>query len=211
MKNKQVISTIGQGRVVAILRGHFNGREREIVETLFNAGIRAVEVTLNSPDALSAVKQIASGFGSKMAVGAGTVLEPVGVEQAADAGARFIVSPNCDVRVIEATKHLELVSIPGCFTPTESMEAVNAGADAVKLFPAVSLGADFVRAMQGPLGFIRLVPTGGVSPDTAREYISAGAWAIGVGSELVSEKVLLPGGLKSLTSRAAAFIEAVAG
>lgn len=211
MNSEQIISTISRGRVVVIMRGDFRGHEKEVVEVIFDAGIRAVEVTLNSPAALSAIELLAARFGSDMAVGAGTVLKPEEVEQAASAGARFIVSPNRDVRVIETTKRSDLVSIPGCFTPSEIVEAMHAGADAIKIFPASSLGSTFVRAMLGPLSNIRMVPTSGVTPEIAREYISAGAWAVGVGSELVSEDALLPGGLDALRSRAAAFVAAVAG
>jgi Entner-Doudoroff aldolase len=208
---QKVLDAIEATRVVAIMRGDFRGHEKEVVEVLFDAGIRAVEVTLNSPAALSAIEFLAARFGSNMAIGAGTVLKPGEVEQAASAGARFIVSPNRDVRVIETTKRFDLVSIPGCFTPSEIVEAMHAGADATKIFPANLLGPAFVRAMLGPLSDMRMVPTGGVTPEIANEYISAGAWAVGVGSELISEDALLPRGLDALRERAAAFVAAVAG
>ena len=118
------------------------------------------------------------------------MLRPEEVERAADAGASFIVSPNLNAKVIEVTKRLGLISSPGCFTPSEIVEAMGAGADAVKLFPAQCLGPDFIKAMRGPLPNVRLIPTGGVTPEAARGYIAAGAWALGVGSELIGKEVM---------------------
>lgn len=208
MERDVVIEAIARGRIIAILRGEFGGREVEIAGILLEAGVTAIEVTLNSPGAIRSIKSLADGFGSRMAVGAGTVLSREEVEKVNDAGARFIVSPNRDFRVIEATRRCNLVSIPGCFTPSEAIEAIGAGADAIKLFPASSLGPSFVRAMRGPLPDIRLVPTGGVTMTTTREYLEAGAWAVGVGSELVGADVPGLNGLDRLRERAKAFVDA---
>lgn len=206
-----VISTISRVPVIAILRGDFREHEEEIVAVLFQAGIRAVEVTLSSPDATLSIGRIAKKFAREMAVGAGTVLKPDQVGRAADAGARFIVSPNRDLRVIEATKRLDLVSIPGCFTPSEIVEAIDAGADAAKLFPASSIDPSFVRALLGPLPGVRIVPTGGVTAERAAALMKAGAWAIGTGSDLVGADVLAPGGMERLGARARAYVAAVCG
>src|SRR6476620_6354691 len=167
---EKTIARIEDGRIIAILRGDFSGREEEIVSAMREGGLTAVEVTLNSPDALSGIRRLSERFGFDMAVGAGTVMTVDEVKRAADAGASFIVSPNRDVSVIEATKRLNLVSLPGCFTPSEIVEALNAGADAAKLFPATSLGPGFVKALAGPLPRVRTVPTGGVTAELAREY-----------------------------------------
>lgn len=204
----QTIKHIETGKIVAILRGDFAGREEEIVAAMIAGGLTAVEVTLNSRDAFAAINRLAKRFGSEIAVGAGTVLTPNEVLRAADAGATFIVSPNRDIAVIEQTKKLGLVSLPGCFTPSEVVEAVNAGADAAKLFPANSLGPAFVKALRGPLPQIRTVPTGGVTAELAREYFAAGAWAIGAGSELIGKDLFAEGGLEKLRERTAAFVAA---
>lgn len=196
------IDRIGRGRVVAILRGGFGGREEEIVAVLVGAGITAVEVTLNSPDALGTIERLAKRYGAMAAIGAGTVLTEAEVERVAGIGGQFIVSPNRNRGVIEATKRLGLVSLPGCFTPSEIVEALDAGADAIKLFPVQPLGLDFVRAIQGPLGGIRLVPTGGVTPEMARQYFGAGAWAVGVGSELLGRELTGEASLERLRLRA---------
>jgi len=204
---QNTLSKIEEGRVVAILRGDFGGREEEMVAAMIDGGLTAVEVTLNSPNALDSISRLSERFGSQIAIGAGTVLKVSEAEQAANAGARFIVSPNRDVQVIEATKRLEMISLPGCYTPSEIVEAINAGADAAKLFPATSLGVGYVKALRGPLPNIRLVPTGGVTPEMAREYFAIGAWAVGIGSELVSKEIL-NSGLDKLRERTAAFIAA---
>lgn len=206
---QQTIQRIEAGKIIAILRGDFVGREEDIVAAMISGGLTAVEVTLNSRDAFAAINRLAKRFGSEMAVGAGTVLTPNEVLRAADAGAQFIVSPNRDIAVIEQTKKLNLVSLPGCFTPSEVVEAVNAGADAAKLFPATSLGPAFVKALRGPLPQIRTVPTGGVTAELAREYFAAGAWAIGAGSELIGKDLFAEGGLEKLRQRTSAFVNAI--
>lgn len=206
---QQTIQRIEAGKIIAILRGDFAGREEDIVAAMISGGLTAVEVTLNSRDAFAAINRLAKRFGSEMAVGAGTVLTPNEVLRAADAGAQFIVSPNRNIAVIEQTKKLDLVSLPGCFTPSEVVEAVNAGADAAKLFPATSLGPAFVKALRGPLPQIRTVPTGGVTAELAREYFAAGAWAIGAGSELIGKDLFAESGLEKLRQRTSAFINAI--
>jgi len=208
MTSEQVGKLIEDGRIVAILRGAFGGREEELVAVLLEAGITAVEVTLNSPDAMATIERLARRFGTAAAIGAGTVLRAYEVNQAADAGARFIVSPNRNAEVIAATKRLNLFSLPGCFTPSEIVEALDAGADAIKIFPANTLGPAYLRAVRAPLNDVRLVPTGGVTPAAAREYFAAGAWGVGIGSELVGKDVLQDGSLALLRMRATAFVEA---
>jgi 2-dehydro-3-deoxyphosphogluconate aldolase/(4S)-4-hydroxy-2-oxoglutarate aldolase len=204
-----VLARIGAGRIIAILRGDFRGLDLEIASVLYESGITALEVTLNSPDAFVAIERLAVGMGDKLSIGAGTVMSVDQVLRAADSGADFIVSPNRNVGVIEATNRREIVSIPGCFTPSEICEALDAGADAVKLFPAISLSSGFVRAIRSPLGEVRMIPTGGVNPEMAGEFLTAGAWALGVGSELVSSDVSAVDGLVRLRTKAAAFVKAV--
>ena len=211
MQNSTALQHIEAGRIVAIMRGDFGGREAEIVSVLRAAGITAVEVTLNSPDALATIAALARQFGTQMALGAGTVLRPAEVEQAAAAGAQFIVSPNRNVEVIATTKRLGLLSLPGCYTPSEIVEALDAGADAIKIFPANTLGPAYVKAVRAPLNEVRLVPTGGVTPEKAREYFAAGAWAVGIGSELVGKDVWQTGNFELLQRRAAEFVSAAQG
>ncbi len=209
MKPQQTLSQIEAGRVVAILRGDFGGREHEMVAAMIDGGLTAVEVTLNSPDALVKIAKLAALFGARCAVGAGTVLTPLEVNQVADAGGTFIVSPNCDPRVIAATKQRRMISLPGAFTPTEIVTAMEAGADAVKVFPATTLGPGYIKAVRAPLSDARLIPTGGVTPEMAEAYRAAGAWAVGVGSELLGQEILADASFATLRDRAAAFVQAM--
>ena len=211
MQKEPSIGRIEAGRIIAILRGDFAGREEEMVAVLLEAGITAVEVTLNSPRALDSIARLAAQFGSRMAIGAGTVMQAQEVERAADAGAQFIVSPNRSLPVITATKQHGLASFPGCFTPSEIIEALEAGAHAAKVFPAQCLGPDFIKALRGPLPQARLIPTGGVTPEAARAYLANGAWAVGVGSELVGRPIQSTSGLEELRQRALAYVAAARG
>src|SRR5262245_50574760 len=204
-KSLQTTEMISEPRVIAILRGDYSSITEEIVSVMFDAGLTAVEVTFNSPNVLDSIKRLSLRFGDRMAIGAGTVLDVAEVRAATDAGAQFIVSPNLNSAVIRETKMLGLSSLPGCFTPTEVIAALDAGADAVKLFPASALGAGFVKDLRGPLPDVRVVPTGGITSGAAREYFAAGAWAVGVGSELVSKDVFATGGLERLRDRTCAF------
>ena len=190
-------------RVITILRGDFRDTISRLAHMLADAGITAVEATLNSTDPLHLIKTLIDEIGDRAVIGAGTVLTPDDVSRVADIGAQFIVSPNFNATVVAQTKKRNLVSIPGCFTPTEVVAALDAGADAIKLFPATHLGPSYIKALRGPLDTVRLVPTGGVTPELAREYRSAGAWAIGVGSELIGPD------LDAIGPRAAAFVSAM--
>jgi len=209
MKAQTAIDHVARGRIIAIIRGETGGCLDEIAEVLADAGITAVELTLNSPDALRSIARLASRVGTRIAVGAGTVLTPVAVSQAADAGATFVVSPDCMPGVIDATVHAGLASFPGCMSPTEISIALAHGADAVKLFPATSLGPGFIRAMHGPRAALRMIPTGGITAATVGSWLEAGAWAVGIGGELIGRDVIAPGGMDRLRARAVAFVTAV--
>jgi Entner-Doudoroff aldolase len=199
----EIIQRIEHGRVIAILRGDFRENGLAIASALADAGVSAIEITMNSPGVLELIATLSAAVAERVAIGAGTVLKPDEVANVARAGAKFIVSPNCNPVVIAHTKRLGLVSIPGCFTPTEVIAALDAGADAIKLFPATNLGPAYIKALRGPLNDVRLVPTGGVTPELAKEYRVSGAWAIGVGSELTR------GGSSQIRSRAAEFVQAM--
>lgn len=202
MADDRIRRLLETGRIIAILRGDFGDREEEIVSALIDGGITAVEVTLNSPNALKSIHKLSLSFGSRIAVGAGTVMSVDDVGRAEANGARFIVSPNRNTKVIVETRRLGLFSLPGCYTPSEIVEALESGADAIKIFPANTLGPAYVKAVRAPLGDIRLVPTGGVTPEKAREYFAAGAWAVGVGSELLNRELLAGKDLEPLRQRA---------
>jgi len=174
-----------EGRVIAILRGVDPQRTAAIVDALLEGGITAVEVTLNSANALTTIADLrARSAGSSLLVGAGTVLDLESAEASVEAGAAFLVAPNVGSEIVRWSAAQGVPMFPGAMTPTEIVTAWNAGAAAVKVFPASVLGTTFLREVRGPLPHIPLVPTGGVTAETARGLLDAGAVAIGVGSWL---------------------------
>jgi len=174
--------------VIAIARGLPADRLIRIGEGLARGGVGAFEVTLNSPGALDGIAALVERFGSEeLLIGAGTVLSAEAAHAAADAGAAFLVSPVADPAVIEAARARGLPCFPGAFSPTEIVGAWRAGAAAVKLFPASAVGPSFIRELYGPLPEIPVIPTGGVTIETAPAFIAAGAVAVGLGSWLTGD------------------------
>jgi 2-dehydro-3-deoxyphosphogluconate aldolase/(4S)-4-hydroxy-2-oxoglutarate aldolase len=152
---------------------------------LVSGGVCAFEVTMNSESALEVIEELTKRFSpDELLVGAGTVLTLAQAEGAFEAGARFIVMPHLDRAIVRWAVDRGIASFPGCLTPTEILAAWRAGAAAVKVFPASAVGPVFVRELRGPLPEIPLVPTGGVTLENARDFIAAGATAVGMGSWL---------------------------
>lgn len=193
-------------KIVAILRGCVPARIPAVAAALCAGGVRLLEITLNSPGALEAIREVADTMGERLLVGAGTVLTAAEAEAAIGAGARFILSPSLDIDTIRVTKQLGAVSIPGAFTATEILTAYRNGADIVKIFPA-SVGASYFRDLRGPLPQIPLMPTGGVNLENIREFRAAGAVAYGIGSALVpASQETTPEALNALRQRAVEYI-----
>jgi 2-dehydro-3-deoxyphosphogluconate aldolase/(4S)-4-hydroxy-2-oxoglutarate aldolase len=183
-----VPAAIVRGRVIAIARGLDPASLIRIGEGLAAGGIGAFEVTLNSPGALRSIEALAARFGDEeLLVGAGTILTVEDARAAIGSGARYIVMPHTDVAVIEHAASRGVPVFPGAFTPTEILAAWRAGATAIKVFPASCVGPSFVRELRGPLPAIPLVPTGGVTLETAPAYIAEGAVAVGLGSWLTGD------------------------
>jgi 2-dehydro-3-deoxyphosphogluconate aldolase/(4S)-4-hydroxy-2-oxoglutarate aldolase len=194
--------------VVAIGRRVAAGSVPAVAEALVAGGVRAFELTLNEPegDALRAIEAAARvGLDLGLEVGAGTVLSIEAAGRAIDAGATFLVMPHLDADLVAWAAGRGIPTFPGCATPTEILAAWRAGAAAVKLFPASSAGPGFVREMRGPFPDIPLVPTGGVTLQTAPAFIAAGAVAIGMGGWLLGD-----GDAAGIRERAAAVVSAIA-
>jgi 2-dehydro-3-deoxyphosphogluconate aldolase/(4S)-4-hydroxy-2-oxoglutarate aldolase len=208
-KSSAALQQILQHKIVAILRGCNTDDIPPITEALYEGGVRLLEITLNTPGALKAIERAASRMGDRMLIGAGTVLTATEVIDAVNAGARFILSPSLDPGIIQQSRDLGAVSVPGAFTATEILAAYRHGADIVKVFPA-SVGPAYFRDMRGPLPHIPLMPTGGLNLDNIRDFQKAGAVAFGIGSALVASNQGTTGNdLLQLTRLAAAYITAI--
>jgi 2-dehydro-3-deoxyphosphogalactonate aldolase len=191
--------------LVAILRGLAPSEARAVGATLFAAGFRLLEVPLNRPGALEAIRALAADAPEDAIVGGGTMLTVADVDAVADAGGRLFVSPNCNPKVIAHAAARGMLCAPGVATPTEAFAALDAGAHALKLFPAESVGYAGLKAINTvlPAG-TPLWPVGGVTPEQLKAWIAAGATGAGIGSQLYSPGV----GLSALGQRAEAFAAA---
>jgi 2-dehydro-3-deoxyphosphogalactonate aldolase len=171
--------------VVAIVRGVTPDEAEAIAQAIYDGGLRAIEVPLNSPEPLESIRRIVEAFGDRMAIGAGTVLSPDKVDAVKDAGGTIIVSPNTDVPVIRRAVELGLDPAPGFATPTEALMAVDAGARHLKLFPAISFGPAHVKQIRAVLPpDVDVWAVGGVGPASMAEWWAAGARGFGLGSEV---------------------------
>ena len=193
--------------LVAILRGIRPDEAAEVGAALVEAGFRIIEVPLNSPEPFRSIEMLARRFGTDALIGAGTVLEPDDVGRLADAGGRLVVMPHSDPAVIRRAKEAGLFAAPGVATPSEAFAALKAGADLLKMFPAEGLPPAILKAWRAvlPAG-TRLVPVGGITPETMAPYWAAGAAGFGLGSALYA-----PGlSADEVGTRARRFFEALA-
>lgn len=194
--------------VVAILRGVTPDEVLDVAAVLHDAGVRVIEVPLNSPQPFDSIARLARAWGSRVLVGAGTVLSPADVDRVADAGGRLVLAPNLDIAVVRQTKARGLLSVPGVATPSEGFAALAAGADALKLFPAEVLGPPVLKAWRAvfPPG-TPMLPVGGVGVANLAAFKAAGAAGAGIGSSLYAPGVALD----ELGRRARALVAAWAG
>lgn len=190
--------------LIAILRGLEPDNATDIGDILIKAGFRAIEVPLNSPSPLKSIKLLADAFGHEAIIGAGTVLQAKDVGAVAGAGGRLVVMPHADTSLIRKADHLGLFCIPGVATPTEAFSAINAGADALKIFPAEALPPKVVKSWRAVIPkSVKLLPVGGISPDNITAYWEAGASGFGLGSALFK-----PGmAHAAIAERAEAFVD----
>jgi 2-dehydro-3-deoxyphosphogluconate aldolase / (4S)-4-hydroxy-2-oxoglutarate aldolase len=205
-----VLSEIFKHKIVAIVRGAKPGDVEKIAGALYESGIKLMEVTLNSENALEVIERLSNEMKGKMYIGAGTVLSVEDTEKAIKAGAQFIISPCLNTDVIAATKRMGAVSIPGAFTPTEIVNAFNSGGEIIKVFPA-SGSISYIKEVRAPLSHIPLMPTGGISLENIKEFQKAGAVAFGIGTSLVNtKKEITEEYLVQLITTAKQFVQAIA-
>ena len=201
------MASLAEHRAVAIIRATSRDPAAAAMRVAVEAGFRVIEFTANTPGAMSLIAEFSRD--PRLTVGAGTVLDPETAGAAVRAGARFLVSPVLDERVVACARALAVAAVPGCFTPTELGRAHGAGAAAQKLFPAPGDVPTFVRAVLGPMPFLRLVPTQGVDVGNAAEVLRAGAAGVGFTTPLFDPKLVQAGDLAALGARAEALLAAV--
>jgi 2-dehydro-3-deoxyphosphogluconate aldolase/(4S)-4-hydroxy-2-oxoglutarate aldolase len=196
-------------KIVAVVRLEDYTRAVDVARALVAGGITVLEFTLTGQGAIEAVSATRKALGDSVCVGVGTVLEAEDAEAAIDAGAEFAVTPAVRRQVIAVCVKRQTLVLGGGFTPTELLDAHEAGAELVKLFPARLGGPKFIKDVLAPLPFLKLVPTGGVGLENARDYLAAGAVAVGIGGNLVSTKLVAAEAFDQITATARACIEVV--
>ncbi len=207
-KGSQLNSMLTSG-VIAVLRAKDSTQLFEAAVALEAGGVKSIEVTMTTPNALAVINEVSRKLGAKVLVGVGTVLDAETARQAILAGAEFVVGPTLNPDVIRLCRRYSKVVMPGAFTPTEILTAWECGADLVKVFPATAVGPKYLKDIKGPLPHIPLVPTGGVEADNAGAFIRAGAAAVAAGSSLIDGKALAARDFGAITAMAQRFVAAV--
>ena len=209
MSKAEIISRIVAGGVIPVIRASSREEALAVIEAVAAGGITTIEVTMTVPDVIELIAELSDR--DELLIGAGSVLDPETARECIDAGASFIVSPATNFDTILYCNDAEIVVMPGALTPTEIVNAWEAGADLVKVFPADSMGgARYIRSLKVPLPHIKLIPTGGVNQETAADFIRAGAEAIGVGADLVDLNAVREGRASDITTAARKYVEIVA-
>src|SRR6478735_3673053 len=204
-----VTAAVARAGVVAVIRIKAPSRLRAVVDALAEGGLTALEVTMTVPGAVQLIAELAPTMPDGFLLGAGTVTDPETVRRVVDAGARFVVCPVFRRTVIEACHAREVAAMPGCLSPTEILDAWEAGADVVKVFPATAMGPGYIKDVRGPLPHVKLMPTGGVTLDNAGDWIRAGAVAVGVGTALTDAKAVDGGRFDVITANARRIVASV--
>ena len=204
----EIISLLTNPGIIAIVRAQQATQVVPLFEALIAGGVNAIEITMTTPNALAAIREARAQVGDRALVGVGTVLNTYTCQSAIDAGAEFVVTPICRPELVPLAHVTGCPIMLGAYTPTEAQLAHEAGADFVKIFPADTLGPGYIKALRAPLPHLRLVPTGGVDLHNVADFLKAGCAALGVGSSLVSAKILQEADWSELTRRAAAFVNA---
>lgn len=212
---KNTVNEILKEKIVVIVRGVPREKLLPLAEALYAGGIRLIEYTYNAKAPASDVEtaeniaMLARHFEGRMLVGAGTVLTEKQVELTHAAGGKFIISPDTNPAVINKTKELDMVSIPGAMTPTEVLTAHRTGADFVKLFPVTSLGPEYIKAITAPISHVKLLAVGGINENNMAQYLKAGVSGFGIGSNIIDKKMLAEEDYEGITRLAECYLEKI--
>ena len=207
LETKKKLESAG---LIPVLRASSAKVGHALVDAMMAGGITVIEVTMTVPDALTLIRDLKQTHGNRILLGSGTVTDAAQAQATIEAGAEFVVSPSLHLDVIAKTRDLGKVSIPGALTPTEVITAWRAGADYVKIFPCSAMGgASYLKSLLAPFPDVNLIPTGGVTLQTAADFIKAGARALGVGADLVNAGAIADGKPELITNTARAYVEII--
>jgi 2-dehydro-3-deoxyphosphogluconate aldolase/(4S)-4-hydroxy-2-oxoglutarate aldolase len=202
---QQIIERVG---LIPVLRAKSVAQGRAVVDAMVAGGVTVVEVTMTVPGAIDLIKELKKAYPSGFLLGSGTVTTADQAQATIDAGAEFVVSPSLHPEVIRVTKANNKISCPGALTPTEVITAWNSGADYVKIFPCSAVGgASYLKSLLAPFPHLKLIPTGGVTLQTAASFIHAGSRALGVGSDLVNLAAIDAGHPATITEAARRYLK----
>ena len=212
---EQIIQAVEQEKIVVIVRGVERGKLIPLAEAMYEGGIRLLEVTysangkVSDEDTAENIRMLSEYFEGRMYIGAGTVLTEKQVELTAQAGGKFIISPDTCPQVIKKTRALGLVSMPGALTPSEMQIAHRSGADFIKIFPITSLGSSYVKAVKAPLSHLKMLAVGGVDESNIAEYLKAGINGFGLGSNIIDKKKIAENDWAGITELAKKYVSLV--
>ncbi len=206
-----VVRRIGEIGIIPVVRAASVDEARRAVDAISAGGIPVAEITMTVPNAVSVIREVTQHYGSQVLIGAGTVTTAEQAELCIRAGAAFLVSPGLAIPVLSVAQACATLAIPGALTPTELMNAHAGGARVVKIFPCGNVGGPkYLRSLRAPFPNAALIPTGGVNASNAADFIAAGAFALGVGADLVDATALRDGNLEKITANAKELVLAVA-
>jgi 2-dehydro-3-deoxyphosphogluconate aldolase / (4S)-4-hydroxy-2-oxoglutarate aldolase len=210
MQHCEILARINEIAVIPIVRTANADTALKAIEAVCKGGVECVEITMTVQHAIRALEAVADRYGDRLLLGAGTVLDPETARACMLAGAQFFVAPSLSLKTIEIARRYSVPIFPGALTPTEVLAAWEAGADAIKVFPCSAVGgAKYIKALKAPLPHIDLIPTGGVNLETVGDFLNAGSFAVGVGSELIDGKSIAEGNYRIITERTRKFRQAV--
>jgi 2-dehydro-3-deoxyphosphogluconate aldolase/(4S)-4-hydroxy-2-oxoglutarate aldolase len=210
MTIEEVIRRIEEVGIVPVVRAASVAEATRAVEAICAGGIPVIEITMTVPNAIAVIREVSQQHGGKVLIGAGTVTSSQQAEQCLRAGAEFLVSPGLATSVLSTARASEKLAIPGALTPTELMSALDQGAQLVKIFPCGNVGGPkYLRSLKAPFPDARLIPTGGVNAANAGDFFAAGAFALGVGADLVDATALRNGNLEKIVAGAQELVHAV--
>ncbi len=208
MSRDKAMGTMLDTGIVAIMRANDSDQLLEAAQAVFAGGVRVIEVTMTTPGALEVIRQATKKLGDEVLFGVGSVLDPETARAAILAGAQFVVCPTLSLKTITICRRYSIPVMPGAYTPTEILTAWEAGADMVKVFPASIGGPAYIKAIKAPLPQIRLAAVGGVDLNNTADFFRAGVEVVGVGGELVNQKLLDTRNFDGITERARGFRQA---